>query len=211
RCARTSSGLREGEMGEGVAEQWDADLEAVRHAGAVGVHQAVLAEVRPGVGAHQRRAVHAAAEAVGEVAPERESGLGSACGKQFALEITRKTLARDRPGAELGAAIKQEVLPGEAATKKRSRCQAGSEEPAKDPFGKAVGIALLGVEEALVAAEQLVAAVAGERYLYVPPREAREHVRRHIRRVGERLVERGQGARELVGVDARCVELVMVG
>ena len=55
---------------------------------------------------------------------------------------------------------------------------------AADSFGEQVG------RVRVVAAEELVAALAGERDLHVARRELRHEVGRQRRRVGERLVER---------------------
>ena len=53
-------------------------------------------------------------------------------------------------------------------------------------------------EERIVAGEQLVAAVAGQRDLHVLAREPREEERREKRRIGERFVELGDGCRQEV-------------
>ena len=59
-------GLREREIDDRVAEQRHTHLQPVRHAGAVGLGEAVLAQIGPQVGAHQRVAVHRAAEGARE-------------------------------------------------------------------------------------------------------------------------------------------------
>src|SRR5512135_1772446 len=204
-------GLREREIAQCIAEQGHAHLQSVRHAGAVGLGEAVLAQVRPQVGAHQRIAVHPAAEGARELAPALERRLGPALRQRLGREVAREALARHRPGPKLDLAVEERILPGEAAAQERTRGEPRAQEHAQQALGGVVRIAVLGVEEARIAAEQLVTAVARERHLDVAARELGELVGWDEGRVGERLVERSERTLELGGTDARRVEYVVLG
>ena len=160
----------------------------MRHAGAVGLHQAVLAEIRPEVGAHEPARVDRTAEALEEVSPEGERSLRVALFQRVFVQIIGKALARYRPRSELNTPIKQVLFAGEAAAQQRAGRDARGDERAQGTLADAVRVSLLGVEEARVATEELVAAVARKGDLHFAASELRKVEGRHVCGIGERLV-----------------------
>ena len=188
---------REREVRHDRVEERDARLERVRHRRAVGLHEQVVDEVDAEVDVLQAR--------------ERLGALG----------LARSARGRRRPGrtrcvapGELGARGRREdLLPAVVALERRqvrgadealrpvvearppARARQPLDERRRQPRERADAVGEQVGRVRVVAAEELVAALAGERDLHVLGGELRDEVRRQRRRVGERLVERVARAR----------------
>jgi hypothetical protein len=161
-----------------VVEQRHALLEAVRHRAQVALSQCVIGQVIRKVDRDQRF--------------ERAGGLPSAApvrGRHGNGRLQRPPLAEREAGKaqRVSVAPIERELVGDARCARlgQSRPRAASDSHASSPArSKVRGIAL-------VAREELVAAVPRQHDLDVPRRLAREHPQRKARGIGERLVEVG--------------------
>ena len=196
---------------DGVAEG-HARLERVRHRGAVGLHEQVVDEVDGAVDVLEPREQLGAVrlgertpvevERVEAVGPSRQ--LGAQLGREDLLPAVVSLERREvrRADEALRAVVEARLRARARETLDERRGDA--RQPA-DPEREQVG------RVRVVAAEELVAALARERDLHVSRRELGDEVRRERRRVGERLVERlGERGEQQRGVGTQH-ELVVVG
>ena len=206
-------GDRGAELDELVVEERDADLERVRHRGAVEVVEHVVDERELAVEVERRR------QRVVATPPSRVAANGSRARSPSSRERARQSRARSvvelHAGRSSRAALDRvasasvpraaRVEPGRARSDAGADCAAPGE--ARPTSATSAAARCLRV-----AAEELVRALARERNGHMPGRELRESVEAEGREVGERLVEVPDELGEVDDVGReRELELVVVG
>ena len=201
---------RVGELGDDRVQERDAHLEAVRHARAVGLGEEVVREERAGIHVLQARD-RLDPERLGVARPQRRERIAAPAQhlvpQRGAERLLERVVAFERaePGAEREPAqLEVQAQATRGARKPRDR---GRQRRRDAGAGRAEPVGGVG----LVAAEQLVGALAGQHRLDLTGGEPRQQPVRERRRVAGRLVVGRRDALELQRRLRAEPQLVVVG